>query len=153
MTNAKQRIKNQSSVGNCIPDSILKNPDEQLLLLNFPSSDHLASVLSLIDENRISRENAQKALFISIDTREPVQAIIDRLMLWKKEDDSLSFGHYSSIIEKMIGDHPSEVIAYQNGEKKLLSFFIGQALKLISGASPKVVRQILLEYLDRSDHL
>ena len=153
MTNAKQRIKNQSSAGNCIPDSILKNPDEQLLLLNFPSSDHLASVLSLIDENRISRENAQKALFISIDTREPVQAIIDRLMLWKKEDDSLSFGHYSSIIEKMIGDHPSEVIAYQNGEKKLLSFFIGQALKLISGASPKVVRQILLEYLDRSDHL
>lgn len=152
MTNARQRIKSQSFPGENIPDSILKNPDEQTILSNFPSGDHLASVLSLIDENHISRENAQKALFISIDTKEPMQVIIDRQMLWKKEDDCLSCSQYKPIIEKMIDDHPLEVIAYQNGEKKLLSFFIGQALNLLSGASPKVVRQILLEYLDHSDH-
>ena len=53
------------------------------------------------------------------------------------------------IVDTIIADHPDEVERYRNGQKKLISFFVGQVMKATKGkANPKIVNEILRSKLD-----
>ena len=55
---------------------------------------------------------------------------------------------YEEIVAKVMEANPKELEAYRNGKTKLLSFFMGQIMKLSCGkADPKIITQILKEKL------
>ena len=52
------------------------------------------------------------------------------------------------IVKEVLEQNTSEVQRYKNGEKKLLGFFIGQAMKATKGkGNPKIVKKILVKLL------
>ncbi|MBL8025426.1 MAG: Asp-tRNA(Asn)/Glu-tRNA(Gln) amidotransferase GatCAB subunit B, partial [Fibrobacteres bacterium] len=52
------------------------------------------------------------------------------------------------LIEKIVADNPSQVSEYRSGKKKILGFFVGEAMKVTKGkANPKIVNEILEKLL------
>ena len=55
----------------------------------------------------------------------------------------------NKIIDKILSENIEKVAAYKSGKRKLLGFFIGQAMKLSNGkANPKILNEILLKKLN-----
>ena len=53
------------------------------------------------------------------------------------------------VIQAVIDAHPDEVLRYRGGNKRLVGFFIGQAMKATGGtADPVVVRELVQQLLD-----
>jgi len=54
-----------------------------------------------------------------------------------------------SLVNQILKENPEEVKAYQEGKKKLMSFFMGQVMKKTKGqANPKLVNQLLQNKLE-----
>jgi aspartyl-tRNA(Asn)/glutamyl-tRNA(Gln) amidotransferase subunit B len=64
--------------------------------------------------------------------------------------DNLDDNQLTALIKKVLTTHPHEVTRYQNGEKKLLGFFMGQIMKSSSKKlSAPAVNHILLQQLKK----
>ena len=51
-------------------------------------------------------------------------------------------------VESVLSEHEDELERYRNGEKQLFGFFMGAAMKAMSGKSdPKMIQKILTEKL------
>ncbi|MDM8543512.1 Asp-tRNA(Asn)/Glu-tRNA(Gln) amidotransferase subunit GatB [Desulfococcaceae bacterium HSG9] len=109
------------------------------------SSDNLADLLRLIEDDVISGKIA-KTVFEQIAlTGETPQSVVEAKNLTQVTDVSA----IEEIVLKVIGDHPKEVETYRNGKKKLRGFFVGQVMKATRGkANPKMVNKILSEKLE-----
>ncbi len=59
-------------------------------------------------------------------------------------------GELEAMIQQLIADNPKPVADYRSGNKKALTFFVGQVMKATQGkANPQVVNEIVLKEIEK----
>jgi aspartyl-tRNA(Asn)/glutamyl-tRNA(Gln) amidotransferase subunit B len=108
------------------------------------SPEDLAGLLKLLDADVISGKIAKTVFEAMAASGKPAKAIVEEKGLVQVSDTSA----IDPIVDTIIAGHPDEVERYRGGQKKLISFFVGQVMKQTRGkANPKVVNEILREKL------
>lgn len=133
-------------VANWIMTDILRIINDQKISLSQVriTPTRLADLLKLIENGTVSAKAAKKVVdLMQSEDKEPA-VIIDQQGL-KQVSDS---GALESAVKKVIDDNPAEVEKFRAGNKKLMSFFVGQAMKATKGAgNPKEINAILSKLL------
>lgn len=109
-----------------------------------PSS--LASLISLIDEGKVSFSIASSKIFpVMIESGDsPLQIANDLNLIQEKDSDALI-----SWIDQVISTMPEKVSEYKKGKKGLIGLFAGEVKKLSGGkADMQVVNKLLIEKLN-----
>jgi len=123
--------------------AILKKND--LDINNCPiSPDNLGKLIKLIISEKISGKIAKVVFDEMFYSKESPDKIVEAKGLAQLKDTK----EIEIIIEKILNDNQDKVKDYKGGKTKLLSFFIGQAMKESKGkANPKKLNQILINKL------
>ncbi len=104
------------------------------------SAERLAELLKQIKGDKISAK-AAKTVFNAIEDedKEPL-ALIESLGLAQVSDS----GELEGVMQTIFDENPPEVERLRDGDKKLISFFVGQAMKATRGkANPKEINKII----------
>lgn len=106
----------------------------------------LAATLKMIDDGKINI-TVGKAVFEDVfKTGEDPEKIVEKKGLAQINDTDAIL----EMIKDIIANNPKPVADYKGGNKKALTFFVGQVMKSTKGkANPKTVNQILKEELDK----
>ncbi len=104
----------------------------------------LGALAKLLDEGAISASAAKTVLAeLAAHGGEPAAIVAAKGLRQVSDADALA-----SLIDGVLADHPQELARYRSGEKKLLGFLMGQAMKAAGGkANPKLVNQLLRQRL------
>jgi aspartyl-tRNA(Asn)/glutamyl-tRNA(Gln) amidotransferase subunit B len=117
--------------------------EEKIDIKDFPvTPSNLGELIELINNNTISGKIA-KEIFPEMlrENKRPSEIVKDKNLVQITDT-----GAITSIIEKVLSDHPAEVHEYLSGKDKVFGFFIGQIMKESKGkANPKIVNDILRE--------
>jgi len=104
----------------------------------------LGELLQLVNDGDISAIAAKKILSrIEEDDKEPA-ALVDEMGLRQISDS----GALEQTVKAIISRFPDEVTRFKAGEKKLMAFFMGQAMKATKGkGNPKEIRTLFSKLL------
>lgn len=104
------------------------------------SPGHLAKLVRLVDEDKISGKIA-KSVFVEVfDKGTDPEKIVEEKGLVQISDSSALEG----MVDEVLAAYPDEVQRYRDGQKKLMGFFVGQVMKKSRGqANPGLVNKIL----------
>jgi aspartyl-tRNA(Asn)/glutamyl-tRNA(Gln) amidotransferase subunit B len=105
----------------------------------------LGSLLSLVDDGTLSPNAAKKILNrVEQENREP-EELLEEMGLKQISDTSA----LEETVKQILDAHPEEVTRFKEGQKKLSSFFVGQAMKMTKGkGNPKEIHKILSKLLE-----
>ena len=105
------------------------------------SPSQLAEMLKLVDEGAASLAAVQKEILPRVwDTDKSPSVVLDELGLRQSNDA----GELEAVVKGIIDANPKVVADYLAGNQKVVSFFVGQAMKATKGkANPKMVSEIL----------
>lgn len=105
----------------------------------------LVELIECLDKDEISLRSAKMVLQNYYDQPQPVQEIINQLGVRQSNDLELVEG----LVDDVISNNTQQVQDYCAGNKKLLSFFVGQIMKNSNGkANPRQVNEILNKKLN-----
>lgn len=101
---------------------------------------NLAKLLTLIHEGVINPTIGKSVLDVMFQTGEkPETIIINRGLQQITDMDAIT-----SVVHKVLEDHPDEVKSYMSGKEGLLNWFFGQVMRNTGGkANPNQVREAL----------
>tara|TARA_Y100001980_G_C14521422_1_gene296728 strand:- start:950 stop:1480 length:531 start_codon:yes stop_codon:yes gene_type:complete len=120
---------------NWVMKEIIKHIDSIKLEPN-----NFAELLKLIISGTINNNSAKEILDKILQTNEDPKILVEKMGL--KQDSSEE--SLSEIIDEVIKNNPTEFQRIIDGEVKLLSFFVGQTMKLTKGkGNPQIINQIL----------
>jgi len=106
------------------------------------TAEKLGEIINLVQSDKISAAAGKKILVAVEETGKSPNALIEELGLAQVSDT----GELQAIMEKIFADNPSEVERLKSGDAKLMSFFVGQAMKASKGkANPKEINRIIGE--------
>ncbi|NLD99976.1 MAG: Asp-tRNA(Asn)/Glu-tRNA(Gln) amidotransferase subunit GatB [Fibrobacter sp.] len=129
-------------VANWIMGDVLRIVKDQKLSISDlrVTPERLGTLLKSIENGTVSAKAARKVFdLIQSEDKEPEQIIQEQGL--KQVSDT---GALESAIQKILQDNPSEVERYKGGDKKLMGFFVGQAMKATKGTgNPKEINAIL----------
>ncbi|GGF07614.1 Asp-tRNA(Asn)/Glu-tRNA(Gln) amidotransferase subunit GatB [Hymenobacter cavernae] len=115
---------------------------------NFPlTPQHLADIIKLIDDNKISHSVASKQLFPYLleNPTQTAAAAAESQGLLQQSDA----GELEALIQQVLDANPAKVAEYRAGKKSLTGMFMGELMKLTGGkADPKAANQLLRQKLD-----
>jgi glutaminyl-tRNA synthetase len=134
-----------TAVANWILNELLGAVDERSLAdLPFDAAQ-FGRLVALIDEDVISKRAARTVLDEMLESGTDPDTIVDERDLKQIADsDALA-----NVVSDVLDDNPNEVARYQDGEKKLLGFFMGQVMQATRGtANPQLTRELLQEKLN-----
>ncbi len=104
----------------------------------------LAEVINLVDEKKISQQNAFQQLIPALNSNEDVLELATKLNLLIVEDSD----ELSAYIEEVLSKFESQVQAYKAGKKGVLGLFVGEVMKLAKGkADAKKINDLIIEKL------
>ncbi|MGE4423184.1 MAG: Asp-tRNA(Asn)/Glu-tRNA(Gln) amidotransferase subunit GatB [Pseudodesulfovibrio sp.] len=106
--------------------------------------EKLAALLSLVDDGTISVKIG-KDIFrdLCASGDDPAEYVKAKGLAQMSDTSELE-----AMVDKVIADNPSEVEAYKGGKTKLISFFMGQVMRLSKGqANPGMVTQLFQKKL------
>ena len=102
--------------------------------------EHLANLVRLIDEGKISGKMAKDVFEKLYETGDDPETIISQENLQQISDED----QLTTIVHRVLESNPEKVEAYRAGKEGLLGFFMGQVMKETSGqANPEMVSQML----------
>ena len=110
---------------------------------------HLARLIRLVDEGKVSATVARNDLFPRIygDRLDPDKLIRDLGLEQVSDEDSLT-----ELARDALAQCPDEVAKYRDGKTGLLGHFVGLVMKASRGkANPKKVNALLREMLDAGE--
>ena len=106
------------------------------------TAEKLAEIIKLVQKDNISGSAGKKILAQVEETGKEPLALVEELGLAQVSDT----GELQAIMEKIFADNPAEVERLKGGDNKLMSFFVGQAMKASQGkANPKEINRIVGE--------
>ncbi len=109
------------------------------------SPAEVASILKMVADDRITTQAATDVFELLLESDGDPETIVVEQGLEKVADASA----LEPIIDEILDGHPDEVERYRGGNKRLVGFFIGQAMKATQGAAdPVKVRELLQEKLE-----
>ena len=108
-------------------------------------ASELANVLELIEAKTLTRNGATEVVSALITEGGTAQAVVEsRGLAAVRDADALA-----PAIDAALAENPDEVARYRAGDKRLMGFFMGQAMRRAGkGAAPKEVQALLRERLD-----
>jgi aspartyl-tRNA(Asn)/glutamyl-tRNA(Gln) amidotransferase subunit B len=108
---------------------------------------HIAQIIALIDDNKISNSLANQKLFPAlIQNPDKTAEELAQENNWLQESDDNALLLY---VEQAIAKYPEKVEEYKNGKKGLIGLFMGEVMKLSKGkADPKLANKLVREKLE-----
>ena len=107
-------------------------------------ADRLATLIARIKDNTISGKIAKAVFEAMIEDSSNVDDIIEAKGLKQITD----IGEIAKLVNEIIANNPEQVEQFREGKEQVLSYLVGQAMKLSRGkANPSQVNQILREKL------
>ena len=104
----------------------------------------LAGLLKLVDDGTISVKIGKDAFADLCESGDEPGDYVKAKGLVQVSDT----GELEAMVDQVIADNPSEVEAFKGGKKKLMSFFMGQVMRLSKGqANPGMVSKLIQEKL------
>ena len=145
---AKKEIKQPKSLVNWLLGSIRAILNEkQIDIANYAVKPiQLAQTINLVDEKKISQQNAIQQLLPALETKESASAeqLAQQLNLLIVEDADA----VSALVDEVLAQYQAQVAAYKKGKKGVLGLFVGEVMKLAKGkADAKKVNELILEKL------
>ncbi len=137
---------NYKSAANLVMGEVKSYLNKNALpIADFPlSAEHIAGMLKLIDEGKLSYSTASQKLFPAMirNPEKDVHVLAEEMDLLQEDNqDALT-----AIVEDVLQNHPKEFERIKNGEMKLIGFFMGQIMKASRGkADPKKTKEILMQ--------
>ena len=110
------------------------------------SPEHLAALITLIEEHTINRTVA-KEVFEQIfrEDVDPVVYVEEKGLKMDNNADELQ-----AVIERVLEENPQSVADYRAGKQKAIGFLVGQTMRATQGkANPGMVNQILIKMLNQ----
>lgn len=129
-------------VSNWIMSEVLRElKKEDREVETFPvSPKHLAELLQLVASGVVSGKIAKAVFEEMYATGKRAREIVEAQGLVQVTDRE----QIESLVDQVISENPEEVEQYRGGKKKLMAFFVGQAMKKSRGkANPQLVNEIL----------
>ncbi|MES2652660.1 MAG: Asp-tRNA(Asn)/Glu-tRNA(Gln) amidotransferase subunit GatB [Bacteroidota bacterium] len=106
--------------------------------------NQLAEVINLVDDKKISQQNALQQLIPALNAPDNVLEVATRLNLLIVEDND----EISSYITAVLSKFEPQVQAYKAGKKGVLGLFVGEVMKLAKGkADAKKISDLIIEKL------
>jgi aspartyl-tRNA(Asn)/glutamyl-tRNA(Gln) amidotransferase subunit B len=126
---------------------MIKEKKVEVYQLNM-TPKRLNLLLNMIMDGAISANAAKKVLDrAEAENKEP--AILIEEMGLRQISDTSSL---EQIVKKILLENPAEVKRYRGNDKKLLGFFVGQAMKATKGkGNPQEINRIVSELLDQEE--
>jgi aspartyl-tRNA(Asn)/glutamyl-tRNA(Gln) amidotransferase subunit B len=104
------------------------------------AAERLASLISLIDEEKISGKQGKDVLVEMFKTGKPAESIIEEQGLVQLSDST----EIDALIDQVMTANPQQLENYRGGKEALFGFFVGQVIKASKGkANPKIVNERL----------
>jgi aspartyl-tRNA(Asn)/glutamyl-tRNA(Gln) amidotransferase subunit B len=108
------------------------------------SYEFVAEILNALKDGKINDKIAKEIFLESLNTKKSPGQIIKDKGLEQVSDE----GELEAVVEKVLNANPDEVEKYKAGNKKLISFFMGQVMKETKGkANPKLVNPMIAKKL------
>ena len=122
-----------------------KKLDEKLRLSDWPiPAAHLAQMVRMMDEGKISGKMAKGLFDDMLASGEPPEKIVQEKGLEQVKD----LGSIEKAVEQAIAAYPQQVSDYRSGKEKVFGFLVGQVMKATQGkANPQMVNEILKQKL------
>ena len=140
---------NPKVVSNWVMGDILRLLKEDLLLDEIDikiTPDNFTKLIKMVENKEISQNASKEVLDEMWLNNEDCALIVERLGLKQVNDASELIG----IVKEIISENPQAVEDYKNGNKKTLTFFMGQTMKKSRGkANPQIVNKLIIDELDK----
>ncbi len=108
---------------------------------------HIAQIMTLVQENKVSHSVASQKLFPILaknPNKTAEQIAKEENMLLDNDTDAIT-----AIAKEVIAMFPEKVQEYKGGKKGILGMFMGEIMKRTKGkADPKATNQLLADLLD-----
>ena len=119
--------------------------DQQLHISSWPiPPEHLAEMVRMIDQGKISGKIAKTLFEELLDSGESPEKIVREKGLEQVSDLS----SIEMAIDQVLAAHSQQVSDYRSGKEKVLGFLVGQIMKSTKGkANPQIVNEILKKKL------
>lgn len=144
------RCNNPKSAANWILGDVSANLNKSGITLDDSSlaAEELADLVTRIDDGTLSSKMAKTVFDALWDGESDVDKIIEQKGLKQVSDT----GALEKIVNDLIANNPAQVEQYraadEGKQKKLIGFFVGQAMKASKGqANPQMLNQLLKEKL------
>jgi aspartyl-tRNA(Asn)/glutamyl-tRNA(Gln) amidotransferase subunit B len=109
--------------------------------------ENFAEFVTLVATNKLSTTNGMVVLSTMLETGEDPSQVMEDKRLGLLSDET----EIAEVIDRVLAGSPTEVARYRAGEKQLLQFFIGMAMKETEGrADPGIAKNMLLVKLEKS---
>jgi aspartyl-tRNA(Asn)/glutamyl-tRNA(Gln) amidotransferase subunit B len=140
--------KNYKAASNWVMGPVKSYLNELTLhMKDFPlSPQHIADLVNLVEQNKISFSNASQRVFAKLTenpnlSAEEAATALD--LIQNSDSDAIL-----NTIREVVAEFPDKVSEYRNGKKGLLAMFMGQVMKRTKGkADPKVASALLEQEL------
>ena len=122
-----------------------KKLDVALRITDWPvPAEHLAAMIKMIDEGKISGKIAKGLFTEMLATGVPPETIVRDKGLEQVSDA----GSIESAVDQVLAANAKQVSDYRAGNEKIFGFLVGQVMKATQGkASPQVVNELLRKKL------
>lgn len=119
--------------------------DERLYITAWPlTAEHLAELVHLIDDGKISGKIAKRVFDSMLDSNKPPLEIVRENRLEQVSD----VASIEAAVDQVLVASPKQVDQYRAGNEKVFAFFVGQIMKATEGkANPQKVNEILRDKL------
>ncbi|MFN0257698.1 Asp-tRNA(Asn)/Glu-tRNA(Gln) amidotransferase subunit GatB [Pedobacter ureilyticus] len=147
-TAAKEQVNNKKSLINWLLGSVraILNEKQIEIAAYTVSPSQLAQAINLVDDKKISQQNALQQLLPALEKDNNANAadLAKQLNLIIVEDaDAIS-----GLIDEVLSKYQPQVEAYKKGKKGVLGLFVGEVMKLAKGkADAKKLNELILEKL------
>lgn len=104
------------------------------------------ALLGLLDADEINAAAAKAVLVQMLTDDQPPEAIVDAKEFRQVSDTRA----LAEIVENVLAGHPADVQDFQAGNRKVMGFLMGRAMKAAHGkANPKLMKEILTRKLSQ----
>lgn len=129
-------------VGNLLPECSRR--ETAISELNFPPA-RLAHTVSMLEQGKVSLRVAQDLFKDLLDGSEEIETLAEKRGLLQVSDS----GALEKAVLDAIAANPEEAAQYRGGKTKLLSFFVGQVMRVTKGAgNPALINELLKKNLE-----
>ncbi len=139
---------NYKAVANFVVVELLKYVNEgELDSSNIPfTAKDFASLVKMIEDNVVNRNNAKAILKIMLEKAESPEVIAKAEgFLMNDNTDEIQ-----EVVDGVVNEFTAEVEGYLAGKEKLFGFLMGQCSKRLAGrANPKTIKGLLEEELNK----
>jgi aspartyl-tRNA(Asn)/glutamyl-tRNA(Gln) amidotransferase subunit B len=116
------------------------NASDQPLIRAIPAAAQTATLLKLVEQNRISLNGAKTAFAAMCKSGQDAAATVSALGLAQVSDEAA----IAEACDLVLSTETDKVAEYRAGHEKLFGFFVGRVMKTTQGkANPKVVNEVL----------